>query len=104
VVSSYSFTGQIYNLFGMVNIADQAPGAEFGYPELSDEYVVDADPEIIFLSFEAPVADRPGWGQLSAVVNDRVFLLDPDTSSRWGPRIVDFARDIAAALVALGGD
>lgn len=104
VASSFSFAGQIFNLFGMVNIADQAPGAEFGFPEISDEYVVDADPEIIFLSFETPVADRPGWAQISAVVNDHIFLLDPDTSSRWGPRIVDFARDIGAAIAALGED
>lgn len=103
VTSSFSFVGEIYSLFGLVNIADTAPGAEFGFLELSDEYVVDSDPQLIFLSFDdpsAPVSGRPGWSGVSAVVNDAVIVLDPDTSSRWGPRIVDFARDIADALLA----
>lgn len=98
--SSASFTGQIYSLFGMVNIADLAPGAEFGFPELSSEYVVDADPEMIFSSFDTPeeVASRPGWGGITAIVDGSVVLLDPDVSSRWGPRMVDFARAVANAL------
>jgi iron complex transport system substrate-binding protein len=31
---------------------------------------------------------------MSAVANDRVVELDPDISSRWGPRTVDFLRTI----------
>lgn len=103
VTSSHSFVGQIYSLFGLVNIADSAPGAEFGFIEISDEFVVDANPQLIFLSFEdpsSPLADRPGWSGVAAVANGAVVVLDPDTSSRWGPRIVDFAADVAAALEA----
>ncbi len=98
--SSSSFTGQIYSLFGMVNIADAAPGAEWGFPELSSEYVVDADPEMIFSSFDTPeeVAGRPGWDGITAVLDGSVILLDPDVSSRWGPRMVEFARAVAFAL------
>lgn len=100
--TGWSFAGQIYELFGMVNIADEAEGAEFGFIELSSEYVIEADPTIIFNSggFESleDIASRPGWGGLSAVENDSVVFLDPDISSRWGPRMVDFARDIADAL------
>ena len=42
--SSSTFIGSIYGLFGLENIADEAPGAETGYPQLSAEYVVGAAP------------------------------------------------------------
>ena len=49
--TSSTFFGEIYGMFGMVNVADEADpdGAAFGYPQLSSEYVVVADPDIIFL-------------------------------------------------------
>lgn len=105
-VTSTTFFGEIYGLFGMVNIADPADedGSAFGYPQLSSEYIVSQDPDIIFVantlyggSAEA-VAERPGWGAMTAVLNGNIVELDSDTASRWGPRIVDFAEDIAAAL------
>ena len=42
------------------------------------------------------VATRPGWANLAAVVHHRVIAVNDDIASRWGPRIVDFARAIAA--------
>ena len=53
-----------------------------GYPQLSSEYVVAADPDMIFLADSAygesveTVAARPGWGAMSAVRNGAVFELD----------------------------
>ena len=44
------------------------------------------------------VAERPGWDALAAVQNGTVIELDDDIASRWGPRIVVFVEDIAAAL------
>ena len=102
--SSYSITGYIYTLFGMVNIADEADSFQSGYPEMSPEFVVATDPDMIFLVYSDPatVGDRPGWADMSAVVNDAIVAVDEDTSSRWGPRLVDFAREIGAALGAHG--
>ena len=63
-----------------------------------------ADPDLIFLAdtlygeTAETVAARPGWGTLSAVEDDTIFGLDSDTASRWGPRIVEFAESISAAL------
>ncbi len=48
--SSSTFIGSIYALFGLENIADEAPGAETGYPQLSAEYVVGAAPDVIVLA------------------------------------------------------
>lgn len=106
-VTASTFVGGIYSLFGLENIADaaDADGAAFGYPQLSDEYLIDADPDLIFLADTvccgqnaATVAARPGWDGLSAVVNGNVVELNDDIASRWGPRLVDFVSAIAAAL------
>lgn len=105
-VTSATYFGQIYSMFGLENIADPADedGSSFGYPQLSSEFVVAADPDLIFLADASygesaeTVAARPGWGVLSAVQNGNVYPLDSDIASRWGPRIVDFARAISEAL------
>lgn len=111
-VTGSTFAGAIYGLFGLVNVADgaDADGSAFGYPQLSEEYLVDADPDLVFLAdticceqTAATVARRPGWDQLTAVRNGAVFELSDDIASRWGPRIVDFAEAIADALEEVAG-
>jgi iron complex transport system substrate-binding protein len=105
-VTSNSFIGQVYGLFGLINIADDAqPGND--YPQLNPEFIVEVDPALIFLAdtkccAESPatVAARPGWDSITAVRNGAVIGLDDDLASRWGPRIVDFIAAVSAALVA----
>ncbi|MFP4073419.1 MAG: ABC transporter substrate-binding protein [Actinomycetota bacterium] len=105
-VTSNTFFGQIYSMFGLENIADPADEDESadGYPQLSSEFVVSADPDLIFLADSLygesaeTVAERPGWDVLTAVQENHVYELDSDIASRWGPRIVDFARSISEAL------
>lgn len=110
-VTSGTFIGQVYGLFGLTNIADPADsdGSAYGYPQLSDEFIVDADPDVIFLADTLccaqdaeTVASRPGWDHLSAVQNDRVVELDDDIVSRWGPRLVDFIAAISDVLTSIG--
>jgi iron complex transport system substrate-binding protein len=109
--TSSTFFGEIYGMFGMVNIADvaDADGSAFGYPQLSSEYIVDADPDIIFLANvlygenSETVAARPGWDVMTAVQSGNVVELDTDVASRWGPRIVDFAQSVADALKTHSG-
>ena len=104
-VTSSTFIGQLYTLVGLRNIADEAKGAGGGYPQLSAEYIVDADPDLIFLAdtkccgqSSRTVARRPGWGRIAAVENGGVIPLDDDVASRWGPRVVDYLRRIAEAV------
>jgi iron complex transport system substrate-binding protein len=107
-VTSSTFFGQIYGLFGMVNIADEADEAGSGYPQLSSEYVVLADPNLIFLADTAygesaeTVAARPGWDVMTAVRDSAIIGLDSDIASRWGPRIVDLAQAIADGVLEHG--
>jgi iron complex transport system substrate-binding protein len=107
--SSKTFIGSIYALFGATNIADKAGGKAPDYPQLSAEYIVAADPDLIVLSDtkccdQTPetVAGRPGWGKLAAVQEGHVVPVDDDLASRWGPRTVDFVAIVAKALAEAG--
>jgi cobalamin transport system substrate-binding protein len=106
-VTSKTFIGQIYTLLGLHDIADAAPKAGSGYPQLSAEYIVAANPALIVLADSvccgqtpAKVAARPGWQNVAAVKNDDIVAVNDDVASRWGPRIVDFVRIVAAKLKA----
>lgn len=107
--TSQTFIGQIYAMFGLTNIADKAPDAAGGYPKLSAEFVGQADPDLIFLAdvkccqqSKDTLAARPGWKTLSAIKKDRVVQLDDDLASRWGPRVVQLAESIGAAVSKAG--
>ena len=104
-VTSDTFIGKVYKDFGLINIADKAAGADsYGYPQLSAEYVLKSDPDIIFLAdaeygeSPATVRARAGWSGITAVTKKNVFALPNDIPSRWGPRLVDFYRTVAASL------
>jgi iron complex transport system substrate-binding protein len=106
--TSKTFIGQLYGLLGMENIADAADKEASGYPQLSAEYVIKADPDLIFLAdtkccgqSARTVAARDGWDQLTAVRSGGVVALDDDVASRWGPRVVDFLKTVAAKVQTL---
>jgi len=105
--TSSTFIGQVLHLLGLSSIADAAKGAAAsgGYPQLSAEFILKADPGYVFLADTlcckqsvATVAKRAGWSTMSAVQGGRVVELNDDIASRWGPRIVDLLRTIADAL------
>jgi iron complex transport system substrate-binding protein len=103
--TSSTFIGQFYRLLGADDIADAADKTGSGYPQLSAEYVVKANPNVIFLADTkccqqnlASVAARPGWSGITAVKTGAVVMLDDDIASRWGPRIIDLMRTVAQAL------
>jgi iron complex transport system substrate-binding protein len=102
--TSTTFIGRVYEAAGLRNIADEVDDGS-GYPQLSAEYIIDTDPDLIFLadteccdqSVET-VAERPGWEQLSAVQGEGVVTLDDDIVSRWGPRVDDFLQIVVDAV------
>jgi iron complex transport system substrate-binding protein len=103
--TSRTFIGRIYKLFGLRNIADAADSAGTGYPQLSGEYIVSANPSLIVLAdtrccgqSAATVASRPGWSGIAAVRDRRVVSVDDSVASRWGPRVVDFVRAVGKVL------
>ncbi|MGV0836703.1 ABC transporter substrate-binding protein [Mycolicibacterium thermoresistibile] len=98
-----SFIGQLYGLFGPRNIADGA--GDDAFPQLSEEFIVTADPDLIFLAdvqccgvTAETVANRAGWAEVTAVRDGRIYELDADVASRWGPRIVDMVERIGSVV------
>jgi iron complex transport system substrate-binding protein len=107
-VTSKTFIGQLFELLELENIADAAGRGSGGYPQLSAEYVIESDPDLIFLADtkccgQSPesVSGRPGWDQIAAVSDGGVVPLDDDVASRWGPRVVDLLFEIATAADAV---
>lgn len=86
----------------------------FGTPgepgrEIEWKAVCDYDPDVLVVSpcgrtlsqIEADMdhlVRRPGWESLTAVEQDRVFLLDGELSSRHGPRVIRALELIASVL------
>ena len=104
-VTSDTFIGNLLGELGLTNIADEAKGASSGYPQLSAEYIVAADPTLILLADTkccgqdaASVAARPGWAHLRAVEGGGVVQLDDDVASRWGPRVVQLLQQVGDAV------
>lgn len=88
-----SFNDLLIDLAGGENIG--ATGASSAF-QMSTEEIISADPEIIILGdfqFGTTVDDvleRPGWGGITAVVNNAIYpITDPNITDRSGPRIVD---------------
>lgn len=102
--SSKTFVGQIYTLLGLRNIADKAAKTSV-YPQLSSEYIVAADPDLIVLADTVccgqsakTVGKRPGWNQITAVKDGDILAVNDTIASEWGPRIVDFLAEVATAV------
>ncbi len=104
--SSNGFIGVLYGLLGVENIADEADTDGFGFPQLSPEYLIEADPQVIIFTNQVgysadDIAARPGWDTMSAVASGNVLQVDADVASRWGPRIVEFVELVGAELAAV---
>ena len=111
-VTSSTFIGTLLALLGMKSIADTASGAASsgGYPQLSSEYIVKANPDYVILADTvcchqnaATAAARPGWSGLTGVKAGHVILLNDDIASRWGPRIVDLLHTVATDITKGSG-
>jgi iron complex transport system substrate-binding protein len=103
--TSKTFIGGIYKLFGLRNIADAADSSGSGYPQLSAEYILNANPSLIVLADTrccgqnvSSVSGRPGWSNIAAIRTKKVVAIDDSVASRWGPRIVQFVQAVAKML------
>jgi len=103
--TSKTFIGSVFTLLGLQNIADPADKQASGYPQLSPEFIIQADPDLIFLAdtqccgqTPTTVTARPGWAGITAVKNGDIVSLDDSIASRWGPRIVVLLRTVADAV------
>ncbi len=105
-VTSATFVGQLLSMLGLHSIAD-AGGTHVsgGYPQLTAESILQANPSIILLADHgccqatpASVAARPGWSALSAVAAGRIYVVSDSLASRWGPRVTLLLQAVASDL------
>ena len=97
-----SFIGELMEMGGMKNIFSDTL---VGYPKISEEVVLDRDPEVILapsthrskVSLEI-LAKRQGWDRITAVRDRQVFLIDGDQVSRCGPRMLDALEEMIRAV------
>jgi iron complex transport system substrate-binding protein len=103
-VTDDTYIGEIFSMLGLTSIATGGNG----YPQLSAEFILEENPDIVFLAdgqccgvTPENVAERAGWGELTAVRDGHVYVLDEDIASRWGPRVVDLMRDVARIVTGI---
>ncbi len=97
--SEDTLTGELYLILNAISIASDPPRP---FPELTLDAIIEADPEVIIVAHSGAspesVKARPGWQDISAVKNDRVYSVDPDIVNRPGPRLVDGLETLAGLL------
>ncbi len=96
-----SFIDALITMVGGENVAAEAPG---DWVQLSIEQVVGSDPDLIIIqtmtggvptvSIET-LEEHLIWGEMRAVIEGNIFLINGDLVSRPGPRIVQGLEEIA---------
>jgi iron complex transport system substrate-binding protein len=94
-----SFIDEVVALAGGENaMAD----VDMQYLQVSMEEVLSRDPDVILVTVPedqcAALAERPGWTDLRAVKEGRVYYVDGDLVSRPGPNIVEAIKEVAGYL------
>ena len=98
-----SYIGETLKRLGLVNVVTPAMGA---FPQVNPEFVVKANPQIIFMG-ERTATDlksRPGWQRIEAIAQQRICAFPPaqaDIVVRSGPRIPEAADLMVACLKRL---
>nr|WP_315230287.1 helical backbone metal receptor [uncultured Albidiferax sp.] len=95
-----SFIGETLTRLGVHNVVPAALGP---FPKLNPEFVVRANPDLIMVGDRNSIgmAQRPGWGGIRAIREQRVCSFPPalgDVLVRPGPRMAEAAQAMAACL------
>ena len=98
-----SYIGETLKRLGLVNVVTASMGA---FPQVNPEFVVKANPQIIFMGERATndLPSRPGWQRIEAIQQQRICSFPPAQSDiivRSGPRIPEAAELMVACLKRL---
>ena len=93
-----SFIGQLLELANTSNVFSDVQAR---YPRVSREALVQRNPDVILAPTThsqkvdiQKMALRPGWGEMLAVQNQRIHVIDGDLISRCGPRMLSALHEI----------
>jgi len=104
---STTWINDVINKAGGINIFGNETQQ---YPVISSETVVQMNPDVILLptgmgTGQTPfygsvdqVKARPGWNSISAVINNRIVVIDENLFAQPGPRVGDQVLEVAKAL------
>ncbi len=104
VAGAGGFFGDLVPLAGGKNVFDDVKQSS---AQVSSEQIIARDPEIILLAdanvpynpqTPAMVRARPGWGQITAVREGRIFPVNGDILTRPSPRLVDGLEEMAKLI------
>ena len=98
-----SFGNDLIQLAGGTNIAGNTNDE---YVPVTDEFVIAQNPDMIVytvgLNYDGTtpetIAARPGWSGISAVAGSKMYPIDDNLVSRYGPRIVDALEQLAEII------
>ena len=98
-----TFIQELIDIIGSKNIFEDVEG----WAAVSEEMVLAYNPDVILTTaspltgIEDPVGEitsRANWGNLEAVKNHRVIMLDGDMITRPGPRLLEEAKELVKAV------
>nr|WP_255216029.1 helical backbone metal receptor [Pseudenhygromyxa sp. WMMC2535] len=98
------YSNELIRLAGGVNVFAERPGSSL---EIDAAELLAADPELCFVSWcgvdaakldPRKLIERPGLERLGAARREAVFALDERYAGRPGPRMLEAARRMAAAI------
>jgi iron complex transport system substrate-binding protein len=86
-------TGQGTFLQEMLNIinAENIAGNAQGWPQFSEEVVIDNNPDVIIATYENAVdkiTSRKAWSEINAIKSGATYEVNGDLVSRGGPRLI----------------
>jgi len=97
-----SFGNDMIRLAGGANIASNASNE---YPLLTTEFIIAQDPQVIIYTvgpmtttIASDFAARSGWSITYAVSHDKIYSIDDNLVSRYGPRVVDGLEQLAEII------
>ena len=88
------------SLLGIENIANlkEDPFGS-GYPEFSEEEVINSDPNLIVVGhsdyLNKDLSTRIGWEEITAVESRNFYFLDENLANNWGPSTVDLLNTLS---------
>ena len=98
-LTTASFDTLIGELYLILNATPIANDPDQPFPQLTLDAIIEADAEVIVVAHSGATPEsvkaRPGWQDIPAVKNDRVYAIDPDIVNRPGPRLVDGLETLA---------
>jgi iron complex transport system substrate-binding protein len=97
-----SFGNDLIRLAGGSNIAANASNE---YPELTPEFIIAQNPQVVIYTVgpmttttSSDFAARSGWSNIYAVSHNKIYSIDDNLVSRYGPRVVDGLEQLAEII------